>query len=512
MSEQWSEGYFTDVAYTFGYYRELSPVFQRFCLLVNGIAPPSTEQPTYCELGFGQGVSINVHAAASQGRFVGNDFNPEHAAYAADMATKSGSNALLTDDSFEQMLNRSDLPQFDYISLHGIWSWVSLENQRFIVDFAQRKLKPGGVLYVSYNCFPGWAPYIPLRQAFALHDRFTDRSKPATDRVNSALEFTERMFAAKPRYAASVTGAADRLKSIKDQSRNYLAHEYFNREWNTMYFTDVADAMVPAKLNYAASCNPVDFVDAVNLTPEQSAFLQTVENPLFREQMRDYMVNQQFRKDLYVRGARKLKRGERNDMLLDMRFALVVPIESVVYKVKVALGEVQLKEDIYKPVVEALAANHQSPKTLSQIVALPSTQKIPFDAIVQALVVLAGNGWVAPCQSEAAAKAAKPACDRLNAEIARQNLYTAEVPVWASPVTGSAVVVQRFSQLFMLARAKKHSDPAAFVWSILQANGEMVLKDGNALKTPEENIAHLREQYETFVAKNLPALKSLGVA
>ena len=34
MSNSWNEGYFTDVGYTFGYYREINPVFQRFCLLL----------------------------------------------------------------------------------------------------------------------------------------------------------------------------------------------------------------------------------------------------------------------------------------------------------------------------------------------------------------------------------------------------------------------------------------------------------------------------------------------
>ena len=39
----WNEGYFTESTYTFGYYGELNPVFQRFCLLVNGvIIPPPT--------------------------------------------------------------------------------------------------------------------------------------------------------------------------------------------------------------------------------------------------------------------------------------------------------------------------------------------------------------------------------------------------------------------------------------------------------------------------------------
>src|SRR3954466_3663092 len=64
MSDVWSEGYFTGVGYTYGYYRETSPVFQRFCLLLRGLEPPSAAS-AHCELGFGQGVSININAAAN---------------------------------------------------------------------------------------------------------------------------------------------------------------------------------------------------------------------------------------------------------------------------------------------------------------------------------------------------------------------------------------------------------------------------------------------------------------
>ena len=39
---EWNEGYFTESAYTYGYYKELNPVYLRYCLLVNGVdaAPP----------------------------------------------------------------------------------------------------------------------------------------------------------------------------------------------------------------------------------------------------------------------------------------------------------------------------------------------------------------------------------------------------------------------------------------------------------------------------------------
>jgi SAM-dependent methyltransferase len=66
----------------------------------------------------------------------------------------------LFDESFAEFASR-DLPEFDYIGLHGIWSWISDENRAVIVDFIRRKLKVGGVLYISYNTLPGWAPLPP---------------------------------------------------------------------------------------------------------------------------------------------------------------------------------------------------------------------------------------------------------------------------------------------------------------------------------------------------------------
>lgn len=48
--------------------REISPVFQRFCLLLRGLASSDPgEGAAHCEIGFGQGVSVNIHAAANPG-------------------------------------------------------------------------------------------------------------------------------------------------------------------------------------------------------------------------------------------------------------------------------------------------------------------------------------------------------------------------------------------------------------------------------------------------------------
>ena len=68
---------------------------------------------SYLELGYGQGLSINIHAAANDGTFWGTDFNPVQTAHAMAFAEASGANVRLLNDSFAELAARTDLPEFD---------------------------------------------------------------------------------------------------------------------------------------------------------------------------------------------------------------------------------------------------------------------------------------------------------------------------------------------------------------------------------------------------------------
>jgi hypothetical protein len=57
----WTSGYVADIGYTFGYYEELNPGRVRLAFLNQGLVFP--EVGAACELGFGQGLSANFHAA-----------------------------------------------------------------------------------------------------------------------------------------------------------------------------------------------------------------------------------------------------------------------------------------------------------------------------------------------------------------------------------------------------------------------------------------------------------------
>ena len=106
-----ADGYITELGYTHGYYRELNPLRARLALLKAGLPVPDIS--TACELGFGQGVSLAIHAAASSTVWYGNDLNAEHFAFASDLVNAAAVGARLHKETFTAFARRSDLPVFD---------------------------------------------------------------------------------------------------------------------------------------------------------------------------------------------------------------------------------------------------------------------------------------------------------------------------------------------------------------------------------------------------------------
>jgi hypothetical protein len=510
----WTSGYVSEVDYTHGYYRELSPSLLRLACLSAGVAPSPSNRFTYLELGFGQGLSINIHAAAMDGDFWGTDFNPNQAAQARSLVDASGSGATLLDDSFADLAARSDLPEFDIIALHGIWTWISQENRRVIVDLIRRKLRVGGIAYISYNCLPGWAPAIPLRHLMSLHAELAGSEATGyVGKIDDALRFTQQVVDSGARYFKANPAVGERLKLIVGQNRNYVAHEYFNRHWDVMAFSDVARMVEEAKLSFVASSHLIDHVEAVNLSEAGQKLLSSINQPILRQSVRDYFINQQFRRDIFSKGMRRLSKLEQAEAFRQQKFALLIRAEDVPMKVMGALGEGALQETIYRPVIDSLAHDGYAPKSLAQIAAHPKLASQPFSRLIEVLLVLTGAGHVHPAHEPA--RHAKTRCASLNRALCQRARSSGDVTFLASPVVALGVPVLRFQQLFLLAAQqgkKTPSEQATFTWNILAAQGQRITKGGKTLDSAEENLAELTLQAEEFSAKRLPLLTALGVS
>ena len=181
------EGYITDIEYVHGVYRELGPSALNLVLLIQSLEPIALEQGfTYCDLGCGQGESVNLFAACHpEGEFHGIDFNAAHIEGARGLARQAElDNIAFWEASFAD-LGALGLPDFDFVVLHGIYSWVGEENRRRVLEFLRAKLKPGGVVFLSYNSLPGWSLHAPLRQLLSSYAETL--TGPLEQRVDESL-------------------------------------------------------------------------------------------------------------------------------------------------------------------------------------------------------------------------------------------------------------------------------------------------------------------------------------
>ena len=507
----WTSGYVANVGYTYGYYAELSPLRAQLLMLNAGLALP--QRGIACELGFGQGVSANVHAAASGSRWYGTDFNPSQAAFARDLAASYTNGAQLYDQSFAEFCSRDDLPDFDYIGLHGIWSWISNENRHIIVDFIRRKLKVGGIVYVSYNTSPGWSAMVPVRNLLARHaEIMTPPGAGVVGKVDSAIAFAHKLWAANPLFARAYPLIGEKLKAMEKQDRHYLAHEYFNRDWLPMSFAEMADWMETAKLSFGCSATALDHLPQLHLSAEQRTLLNEISDPVFRESVRDFVVNQQFRRDYWVKGPRPLNALERVSQLRQLRLVMMRPLQEVDMTITGTLGQGTMEEKVYRPLLELMSDFR--PRTLGEIEFALREYQVNLIQLVECALVMAEKAVLVAAQDDDAIAEARPRTAQLNKTLLTYARNGRGLAYLASPVTGGALPLSVVQQLLLLAyvEGKKQSDEwAEYAWQLLKIQQQAVLKDGKALEGDAANLAELKVQAAGFQTSRLPMLQALGV-
>ncbi len=504
----WSAGYVADLGYTHGFYRELAPSYLAFNVLLKGLQPADINAPlNYCELGCGQGFSAAVLASTHPNiSYYANDFNVEQIVNARFLSQQAGlSNLYLYDHSFEDFADEPSLPpKFDIISLHGIYSWVSAENRLHIVDFIRRKLQPGGIVYLSYNCLPGWAAAAPMRHLMFEYGRRLN--VPTIGKLGPALEYLTRLANSDAGYFRANPLVKGRLEKLKSQPPAYLAHEYLNESWSLPYYPDVADELEAAKVTFIGSAHALDHVDALNVTSPQAEMLREISDPRLRELVRDYIINQQFRRDIFSSGSIKLTPSDARQRWLTQRFVLSVARGEAKLTVSGAL-EANLQSDFYTPIFDRLSVGPASLQDLIGANPDPAT----FSQWTQALTILVGSNQVQPCLPIEDETKRKDSSQRLNAVIAQRAAWSTDLQFFASPVTGSGVLVDRMAQLFAHAIFEGADDPLAFVTNVMREAGVKLLSDGKPVEDPELHRRELQSRYDLFLREQKPLLQRTGI-
>ncbi len=506
----WHNDYVTDVGYTAGYYPHLNPLKASLPLLAGKVVPPRVDRA--CELGFGQGLTINIHAAASPVSWSGTDYNSAHVSFARQLGEAAGSGINLYEDSFADFVRR-ELPEFDYLAIHGIWSWISAENKNFILDFIYRKLKPGGIVCISYNVQPGWAAMSPVRELMLAYSR---RMQPGgTDslhKMDNALQFLTDFIAAKPAYFNTNPGLVKEFDGLSKKDTTYLVHEYLNDNWTPETFVQIAGQLQKAKLSYVCSASELDNLDHIILSAEQKKFIDGIPDAIFRETMKDFCINSRFRKDYWIKGAAVISEREKLEHLRSLRFILKHPADQVPMKFSTPRGKVNLAEKIYKPLLESLA-DFQI-KSFALLEQELQGRGVSSGQLLEAMLVMSSRGFIEPVQNDLDIQQAEKTSASLNNFLLNRAKNMAELPYLASCVTGGGVKVNHLEQLFILSRrenCQSAAQSADFAWSVLKSDGRKLVKAGKVLKTEQENKEMLEGMAKEFYQTTLYKLKALKI-
>ncbi|MCA8931644.1 MAG: methyltransferase regulatory domain-containing protein [Rhodospirillaceae bacterium] len=513
--DDWAAGYVSDVEYGSGFYVAQAPEMANLVSLIRGYRPRDLQRGyTFCELGCGSGSTLSVLAAGdARGRFLGVDFNPAHIAAGLELGTAAGlDNLMFSDASFGELLEAPDqIPDFDVISLHGVYSWVAPEVKRQVVEFLDKKLKPGGIVYISYNSLPGWLNCMPLQRLL----REFGRRLPGTsiEQARGGLALLERLSDVK---SAAVQDDNPFLNNIRKASQihrgSYIAHEYMNSHWQPLYFREVAEDLSAARLKYVGSLNIFDNYPDMCFSEEQRQAIDSMPDPIMRETVADYCQVKLLRRDIFVRGPRRAEDSVAARMLSEQWMAMITDPDKVSLTVKPPRGEAQLNPDTYGPLLEALA---DGPKPIGLLCDISASKGGNRVAPVEVAGVLTACGWAVPIGPNLGTPDPQRA-GRYNAAVARhvRDAMTFERLAFAVPSFRGGIPIDGFDALMMaewLDGAHEPQDIADRVWALVEARDENIVKDGEALTDPEARNNHLLERADRFLNGVLRRL-SLGGA
>jgi SAM-dependent methyltransferase len=496
-------GYLRDVAYVRQFSKELAPLALRAAAALNGFAPPPADDFDYCELGCGTGDTTNTLAAAyPRARFVGVDFNAEHVAFARSLAARGGlGNVRFVERDFADLAHET-LPDFDYVCAHGVLSWIAPETRGRLLDFAAARLKPGGVLYVTYNALPGWAAVEPLRRLML--DASAGVEGSSLDRARQGAGVASLLCEAGAEYFASNPAAEEMLYTALKMGLPYAAHEYFGAHWQPMYFADVAAEMatrdlgfigqLPLYLNYRDLTIPASAMELFRRVSDRASF----------ESLKDFAINEFFRGDLYVRASTPRDESTTRAFVETTRFGTLAALEHVKREVHLRHHVLRFEGPLFDALIERLAG---TPSSLPELLSDPALAGHGEEALRPAVLRLLLGEQIAPMQ----AGPHRVPWD-YNRTILEQRLSTRDPVVLASPVAGTGVVVPTLQAVALrLMTGVAPADRPAWIRSFVARQPVRLEVGGRTVETEDEQASVLTEEVEKFRLGRLPKLVALGV-
>jgi SAM-dependent methyltransferase len=261
-----------------------------------GLAPPSVATCRVLEFGCSDGANLLPMAASlPDGQFVGCDLSPRAIAAARQAAAELGlANVTFVAEDLSELPEA--LGEFDYMIAHGVYSWVPAQVRDAMFALAGRRLRPNGVMFVSYNVYPGCHVRQAVWEVLRLH---IDRVDGAQARLDRARELAAAL--AEPGMTQNKTDALLRaeFKRVAQVDDSALYHDDLAEPNDPVYFREFAAHAGRHGLKFVSEAQ-LRLTIPVGVAPSMQRLFPGLDR-LEREQYLDFARLRRFRQSLLCR-------------------------------------------------------------------------------------------------------------------------------------------------------------------------------------------------------------------
>jgi hypothetical protein len=300
-----------------------------------------------------------------------------------------------------------------------------------------------------------------------------------------------------------------------------MAHEYLNAEWNLFYSIDVAAEMAAAKLDYVGAAHLVENHLDLLFNDEAAAFVRKQPTLPLQQLMQDFLINQRFRRDIFVRGHARLGRAAIAAQLRQQCFLPVKPLAEIGAKLKVPRGDVSFEGDIPAILAKAFGANALSLGELTEAYRQAGGKPTGLERIVG---ILAATGIIAPAaQPHRPPKAYAPPARLLLRLQANQHLLqqamgrlgrNAANTLLVAPVLGGVIPLSPVNTVILseMLAGGTVDELAERSMASVERHGLALQTEGEMGTDPAVKRAQLASMIRNFAAGDLGLLLRSGVA
>ena len=279
-----------------------APFLESYARLL-GLLPAPASTARILEIGSSYGGNLISQALFyPQATFTGIEIAPTQVSVGKTYIDQLGITNL---DLLEGDVNESHehLGTYDYIIAHGFYSWVDEETKDNFLRLCKEHLAENGILYMSYNTYPGWHKMDSIRSLLEFANKDIDTLNHR-EKVRHGKTVASKLGALMLEYDTVKNQQASFLQSLRQTLQKqdcYVGHDHLEPVNTPMYFHQCMDHMAEHGFIYLCDCDlNLSFPDVYDETLRTKLQELAPHDPLAREQYIDFMLNTAFRKSLFT--------------------------------------------------------------------------------------------------------------------------------------------------------------------------------------------------------------------